>query len=239
MAEDMDTDKEQMLAAEYTLGLLDPAEARAFEEALDGNPTARANHAFWAEHLTGLAADAAPVTPPDAVWANVTAALFPDTAATEAAAGGAPARGWLQRLGLLPAMAGGLVAALAVLWVLDLTIMSDSGTPFATATLASADNALVVQIAYVDDGAELEITRTAGDIPAGQSLELWLLKDDRPPISLGLLPADENGTLQVAAAYRELLHGAQCAISIEPEGGSPTGAPTGDVVAVAPIVWQT
>lgn len=146
----------------------------------------------------------------------------------------------LDRLGLLPAMAGGVAAALAVLWVLGLTGVMDSPQPSAVARLEAPDSGLVVTVSYADDGRSLEILRSAGDVPEGQSLELWLLRDGVAPVSLGLLPVDsDRATLEIAYTLRGALRGASCAISVEPEGGSPTGTPTGPVVAVAPIVWST
>jgi anti-sigma-K factor RskA len=55
------------------------------------------------------------------------------------------------------------------------------------------------------------------------------------PISLGLLPQNQERILQVPAAAKDLMIAA-LAVSIEPKGGSPTGAPTGDVLFTAEII---
>jgi anti-sigma-K factor RskA len=64
-------------------------------------------------------------------------------------------------------------------------------------------------------------------VPGGKTLELWIQPPDaKAPRSLGLLPA----------AGREVLlptmpaDGTALSVSLEPPGGSPTGAPTGRVV---------
>ena len=69
----------------------------------------------------------------------------------------------------------------------------------------------------------------------GKSFELWALPDDgSAPVSLGLMP--ESGRLDrtLTEAQRAALLGAsKVAVSLEPTGGSQTGAPTGPVLFVA------
>jgi anti-sigma-K factor RskA len=66
-----------------------------------------------------------------------------------------------------------------------------------------------------------------------ESLELWVLGDDGTPRSLGVMPADGDGELQMP---RGLTMPAKptLAVSREPAGGSPTGLPTGPVITVSP-----
>ena len=64
-----------------------------------------------------------------------------------------------------------------------------------------------------------------------RSAELWVIAGDGVPHSLGLLPAS-GGSMPVGAANRpRLAAGVTLAVSLEPIGGSPTGLPTGPVVA--------
>lgn len=72
----------------------------------------------------------------------------------------------------------------------------------------------------------------------GHSHELWALSSDNPaPRSLGLLsaksrfPADKIGAIDPAGLRQTTF-----AISVEPEGGSPTGQPTGPVVFTGKLV---
>jgi anti-sigma-K factor RskA len=70
-----------------------------------------------------------------------------------------------------------------------------------------------------------------------QVYELWALpRDGKPPVSLGLLP--RQGDIARPLTDRQsaaLLAAGKLAVSIEPPGGSPTGAPTGPVVMVGVI----
>lgn len=65
-------------------------------------------------------------------------------------------------------------------------------------------------------------------IGANNSLQLWLIPAGQQPVSLGLLNAQETTQLKLAA--RDPLKNAVIAVSLEPQGGSPTGQPTGPVL---------
>jgi anti-sigma-K factor RskA len=54
------------------------------------------------------------------------------------------------------------------------------------------------------------------------------------PVSLGLLPQSGVQRRALPAQRAALLRAASLAVSREPSGGSPTGAPTGPVLLVAP-----
>jgi anti-sigma-K factor RskA len=66
--------------------------------------------------------------------------------------------------------------------------------------------------------------------------ELWLIPADGKPRALGLLRADSAVTIVIPAALRpHASANATLAVSLEPPGGSPTGAPTGPVVATGKL----
>jgi anti-sigma-K factor RskA len=70
-----------------------------------------------------------------------------------------------------------------------------------------------------------------------RAYELWALPGEgAAPVSLGLMPQTGRRTLQLNDAQRlALSRSRQIAISLEPWGGSPTGAPTGPVLYVAEV----
>jgi anti-sigma-K factor RskA len=91
-------------------------------------------------------------------------------------------------------------------------------------------------IAYYDEGkGVLRLNRTEGAAAANRSLELWLIAGSDAPVSLGVLPADSAGAFVLPPAVRGKLQGGTLAISDEPLGGSPTGAPTGAVLATGQL----
>jgi anti-sigma-K factor RskA len=78
----------------------------------------------------------------------------------------------------------------------------------------------------------LTVRRVAPTPEPGKSHELWLVSDRFPaPHSLGLVGAGEFTQRTALTAYDpDTIHNATFAISLEPEGGSPTGSPTGLVL---------
>ena len=75
---------------------------------------------------------------------------------------------------------------------------------------------------------------TPPDAAAAFDTELWWLGPDGP-VSMGVIPKrGESGAAiptQIAT-----LDGKQLAVSLEPRGGSPSGSPTGPVIAVGEVV---
>lgn len=69
-------------------------------------------------------------------------------------------------------------------------------------------------------------------IPAGKSAQLWVIEGTSAPKPLGTFHTTGPGTFEAEAKTDTVIPaGATLAISIEPIGGSPTGAPTGPVIA--------
>jgi anti-sigma-K factor RskA len=66
----------------------------------------------------------------------------------------------------------------------------------------------------------------------GRSYELWIVSDKlQRPRSLGVIGRNDFTARPVLSGYdADLVNQATYAVSIEPEGGSTTGAPTGPVV---------
>jgi anti-sigma-K factor RskA len=78
----------------------------------------------------------------------------------------------------------------------------------------------------------LTVRRVGAEPQAGKSYELWLVSDKYPaPRSLGVVGTGSYTVKQPNAEYDPvIINRATYAISLEPEGGSPTGAPTGPVL---------
>jgi anti-sigma-K factor RskA len=218
---------DRVLAGEYTLGLLSAEEAAAFEARMVREPELRALYAQWAEDFAGLTDDITPQAPPARVWQQIEAGLF-DTRARGS---------WLRRLKL---WGGGLAAAAVLVLAVGLPDLVERGPvppvdPPYVAQIAAEDGSLVVQAVYDDATGTLFVDREAGGAAPGRALELWLIAGEDAPVSLGVMPQDAQATLRVADDLRGRVAGSVLAISDEPEGGSPTGAPTGDVLAVGPV----
>ncbi|WP_279482814.1 anti-sigma factor domain-containing protein [Aureimonas sp. SK2] len=230
-------DGDGALAGEYTLGLLPPAERRAFERRLRIDPALAEEAGRWDERLQPLL-DAAPsVSPPQRLWQAIEAELGPRAAARPTSAARAPAQPhragrrvvafwqWLAigSMGLAAASLAGLALDLRPAAApMMASITADGGAPLFLAVIdTEAGHATLMPVSLRPE---------AGRVP-----ELWLVPAGGAPISLGLV--DPAAPLRVDLKGREGMGmgmmrkpGAALAVSMEPEGGSPTGQPTGPVV---------
>jgi len=229
-ADQPDREEDMILAGEYALGLLSADEAAAFEARLSREPELRAHYATWAEDFARLAEEAPPETPPSNVLVEIRTRLF----------GQERPPSLLARIGW-PRIAVGLgaVAVLAAVVFVNSNVFDPGPVrpldPGFVAQVEAEDGSLVVSAAYDTVSGALFVDRQTGAAPPGRDLELWLIAGEDPPVSLGVLPDASRAELPVPDDLREKLQDSVLAISDEPEGGSPTGQPTGDVLATGPI----
>lgn len=229
MSGQTDPDDDRVLAGEYALGLLSPEEARAFEARMQTDPGLRAAYAGWAEDMAALTDDIDEVAPPHDM---------PDRIA-EAIDGPTRKPGLLSKLGLSWIVPGAVLASLLAFFVVSNDLLvPDGDVPSLRAEIAAPDDSLRVTAAYDGARGQLRITRAAGQARPGRALELWLIVGEAAPVSLGVLPEGREAALAIPAEMAPKLPGAVLAISDEPPGGSPTGAPTGDVLATGQVVRQ-
>ncbi len=86
--------------------------------------------------------------------------------------------------------------------------------------------------AYDRETGLMRLTAAAASGDEPKVLELWLVEADQPPVSLGLASQDGMGEFVVpASAAIADRRGRDTRRQLEPPGGSPTGSPTGPVVA--------
>jgi anti-sigma-K factor RskA len=193
-------------AAEYVLGLQDLAERSASEARLRRDPRFATLVFEWEARMAELNDDFAPTPAPNLMPA-IEARLFPKPARRRGAGWG-----WLSGAVLASVLVLATVATLA------------PPRPSLVARLATADNRLAYEVQAFND--ELIVTRTAGTpAVAGRVHELWAIAPGAAPVSLGLL-ADATLTVD----YPRPPDGWTLAVSIEPEGGSAYGTPTGPVI---------
>ena len=78
--------------------------------------------------------------------------------------------------------------------------------------------------------------------PPAKSYELWaMMKDNKPPMTLGLVGTGAYAMMDAPAAlnHEMLEKGVKLAISIEPKGGAPAGKSMGPVMFAGLLVKQT
>ena len=215
------------LAAEYVLGTLRGAARRRFETLLPAHPVLREAVAQWQQRLAPLSASVQPVEPSAQVWRGIEQRLFPDTLASPA-----PMR-WWQRLGPWRAFSGVATAAALVMLVVVRQVPAPQA-PVVVVLAANPEAAQALNASFVAsisaDGRAL-VLKPLGDLSLspGRALELWAVPAQGAPRSLGLVQVAGATTLLRSQLLRDT---AALAVSVEPAGGSPTGAPTGPIVSV-------
>ncbi|RVU49282.1 anti-sigma factor [Rubrivivax rivuli] len=221
------------LAAGYVLGTLRGPARRRLQALLGAHPALRRAVRAWEQRLAPLYLALPPVAVPERVWTGLEARLFPPAAA---ATGAAP-RPWWQALALWRGF-----SALASTAVLVLLLWPPTPGPPQAPTVvvlapqpgaAVAGPALFVASLSADGRALVLQPLQAPSLSAAQALELWAVPSQGGPRSLGLVRADRATTLLLPASAQRGT--AAFAVSVEPIGGSPTGAPTGPVVSVGPV----
>jgi anti-sigma-K factor RskA len=94
-------------------------------------------------------------------------------------------------------------------------------------------------ILTVDAATKNFTVRKVGAQPeVGRSYELWIVSDKlQRPRSLGVIGRNDFTARPVLSGYdADLVNQATYAVSVEPEGGSPSGAPTGPVVFTGKLI---
>jgi anti-sigma-K factor RskA len=213
------------LAREYVLGTLHGRARARFARVVGASLPARRAVLGWEERLAPLARAVPAVEPPPQVWERIETSIGTRTAR--------PTRG----AGIWPALAAGL-AALAVLFG-SLYLSQGPRAPERAqyvAVISDQTTPLWLLQAFTE---ELRVN-TVNDRPilAQNSYELWMLPGGgAAPVSLGLLPVTGNAALPLDAQDLAVLAQTMTlAVSLEPAGGSPTGAPTGPVLFTAPLL---
>ncbi len=105
--------------------------------------------------------------------------------------------------------------------------------------LLQKDSASPAFILTVDATSKNFTVRRVGATPEpGKSFELWLVSEKLPGArSLGVIGGNEFTTRPVLEAYdTETVNEATYAVTLEPEGGSPTGVATGPVVFTGKLI---
>jgi anti-sigma-K factor RskA len=91
-------------------------------------------------------------------------------------------------------------------------------------------------LAVDPDKHRLSVRRIGAEPQQDKSYQLWMVSSAYPaPRSLGVIGADTQD-MSLASYNKDAIESATYAISLEPQGGSPTGAPTGPVMYSGKLV---
>jgi anti-sigma-K factor RskA len=229
------------LAAEFVLRLLEG------DELFEARRRQRDDAGFaqlvsdWEERLAPLL-DAVPAeAPPADMWSRISAGLEPGGGE------GATIHFLRRKANIWRAYSAAITAVAAALLVvvgLDTTRKDpvfQQPTPQAAAatlvaSLGAENGPTALIITYDAASRSLIATPAVLQGAAGHSHELWVIPATGQPRSLGIVTAGQPRRLAVPPALLKAIGAnATLAVSVEPEGGSPTGLPTGPVIATGQL----
>ena len=235
-------EERDLIAAEYVLGLL---EGRALMEArgrVSADPEFAAAVGEWEARLAPMAHGFAEVAPPEHMWDRIESALE-----VRQGAGSSIVRlqgrerlwrGWA--LGMTAVAAGlALVLALGVARPDPprQAPPAEQRAPALFASLASDDGRAALAVAFEPERGTMVVAPARLRGAPGHDHELWLIaREGAAPVSLGIVRGSAPRRMPIPAALRApVAPDATVALSVEPAGGSPTGSPTGPVIASGPV----
>jgi len=223
------------LASEYVLGTLRGRARARFESLMRYDAPLRDLVTAWESRLTPLARAGGDIAPPARVW----------NALSQRITGAAPKPSVWGSLALWRGIAVAGAAFTLILAIVTgmgpdtappmamVAVMNDTqGKPAMTVSWPSMK---AVRDPYI----RIKVTQKHPTMAPGTAWELWMLpaENQGKPVSLGLITTDIDQVMKLPQELASRIdHAWGIAMSIEPEGGSPTGAPTGPVVMKGPCV---
>jgi anti-sigma-K factor RskA len=222
------------LAAEYVIGSLPDAERAEFEQALAREFELQREVYYWQDRLLPMTRMLQPVEPAANLWPRIERSLAAKAVQLRTADTGA--RWWqgatFWRYG---ALAASLLAVVFAMRLLAPVAAPEGGRYYAV--LQSPDRKDAGWIVEAAAGGKLRLVPLATTTVApGKSLQFWTKPQGASaPTSLGLVPPDRVTEIDIArlpAMEREQLF----ELTLEPEGGSTIGRPTGPILYVGRAV---
>ena len=238
----------EALAGEYVLGTLDYDERITVARTRLTNTSLDAAISAWEQRLAPLDALTPEAVPPADLFASITARLNTSAApivaaidqSTRPSAEIITLKARVRRWQVGAVVSGLLAASLAAVIVLKPQFLNPDQSQFVAVLQKDAVSpAFVVSVDIASK--QLTVRQVAADKLSGKSYELWLVNASlKQPKSLGLVhDAGFTRGVTLASYSPEVVENSVLAVSLEPEGGSPTGQPTGPVVFSGKMVQTT
>ena len=225
------------MAAEYVLGTLNAAERAHVAARRLREPALEAAIVEWEKLLAPLNELFAGVAPPAGLYQQIIQRLSGTRAA------GRPGADVIDVTRRMKRWRAGALAASAMAASLAIAIGVDKFAPRGPSknlvAVLQKDAASPAFLVTVNIEQKLMTVRpVSAKHEVGKSYELWIIQDSLgAPKSLGVI--DDSGPMlrSTLASYKpDVIESATLAVSLEPEGGSKTGAPTGPVVFAGKMI---
>jgi Uncharacterized protein conserved in bacteria len=214
----------ELLAGEYVLGTLQGGARRRFERLLQEDAALKLLVAQWECLFNPLVESLLPVTPPARVLKSIARRITPPKK---------PRLNLWDHLGFWRTV-GMMASAVSLMLISYIGAMLSPAPSLGYITVLNDPQVKPLWLVSLDVVSKKIIIQAVHPphLAEGKSWELWLLPGkEQPPYSLGLLPPSGARIVTLPKAGAVLVPRASgLAVSLEPAGGSPTGAPTGPVL---------
>jgi len=218
---------DSVLVAEYVLGLLDADEHARMTTRLANEPELRKELALWQSRLASLDTEFAETAAPAGTLPAIEKRIFGEPA---------PRRhGLWESLAFWRSLAGA-AAAIAVVAVGVNFMRPPQLSPSELATqlvaaLQDQGSGVSFVALYDESSGMFKLTALSGAAVPDKDFELWMIGEDGKPVSMGVVPMARTEMPMPDDMKSHFTPGITLAVTLEPKGGSPTGDPTGPVVA--------
>ncbi len=234
-------DSSQLRYAEYVLGVLDADERAEVAHEMRDSDEATTAVMLWQRRLQPWSDEVPPVTPPAYVWTRIQGALNLDTPTRERTAATRPGlwenlRFW-HWLGLGASTLAAACLVLLLATSVQRSVPHAPAIPFMASAITQSDGHVGWTATMDIQQARIIVVPVApASFGQGKAPQLWLVPAGQKPISVGMIAANAPTTLKLdSTLLAQLGPTAALAVSVEPIGGSPTGQPTGPVIAKGAI----
>lgn len=228
------SERTERLAAEYVLGSLQGRARKRFERWMMESARVRQEVWYWEEKLGELVTTVPAITPAPSVWTSIERRIWPSTQASSPARTPEPKRaGWFWPGWSFLATTAAMVLAVVLVQqpqheqqprLSGAVVQTEVADPLWLVSELSRDNQLRLRpVAVV--AAERD-----------KDYELWAVPAEGNPLSLGVMDVGAVYQVTLSDEARALLSKSRTlAISLEPRGGSPTGAPSGPILHITTL----
>ncbi|GBL04959.1 anti-sigma factor domain-containing protein [Glaciecola sp. KUL10] len=230
-----DNNLQSSLAAQYVLGTLRGAARKRFESLRVQNRDIQEAVNYWESQLNAMATSIEPVSPPQSIWINIEQMLGfvskqqdqsestlvtirNERVTSDMQAKPSANQAW-------KAITSVAVAASFVLAIFFVQFNKDINYPEAVAIFANNEQQTLWSLDVRKNHIFVRSTQNLEKL-AQKDYQLWIVPaSGDQPISIGLLQQEGSFTLPKPENF-DHIQIAALAVSLEPKGGSPTGAPT-------------
>ena len=228
-------DEHDLLAAEHVLGVLEGSDLQRARKLMLSSPGFAQSVRKWELTLSPISDEATEQAPPSTLWERIEDSF--ETKADQPVVLALRRRVQFWRGASFAAMAA--AAALALFVAVPQKSQQqpeEESRGLLLASLSSEDTNTSLSAAYDPDGQSLLVSPGVLKGDTEHQHELWIIPEGGTPVGVALLRPGQPQRVLVRPEIAPHFRGrSTLAVSVEPIGGSPTGQPTGPVIAAGQL----